>query len=253
MKMTAKHPHWCMMSKAQFAISFFMLSAGLQDAYSYCVRGKVFANVQIGNIVLMSQYLFAADWNDTMCYLIPLLAFAGGLFAAELVRSQCPRFKAAHYRKFIALGVIAMLLVTGLLPNAVNILANSLVSFACAMQLQAFSTASIVCNDNLCSGAEFFSAFLWNGKRASIKKAGEYFGFIFLFTAGTVLGGVLAYRFRIHTIWFSCGLLLVSFSLMFSQDNIEDSTTIRSAEIRYDAADSQHDKATESDAIPRNE
>jgi uncharacterized membrane protein YoaK (UPF0700 family) len=30
-------------------------SGGLQDAYTYNVRGGVFANVQTGNVVLMSQ------------------------------------------------------------------------------------------------------------------------------------------------------------------------------------------------------
>ena len=49
------------MSEAFSTMVFLTLSGGLQDAYTYCVRGGVFANAQTGNIVLMSQRAFAGD------------------------------------------------------------------------------------------------------------------------------------------------------------------------------------------------
>ena len=49
------------MSEAFSTMVFLTLSGGLQDAYTYCVRGQVFANAQTGNIVLMSQRAFAGD------------------------------------------------------------------------------------------------------------------------------------------------------------------------------------------------
>ena len=42
------------MSEAFSTMVFLTLSGGLQDAYTYCIRGQVFANAQTGNIVLMS-------------------------------------------------------------------------------------------------------------------------------------------------------------------------------------------------------
>ena len=68
------------MSEAFSTMVFLTLSGGLQDAYTYCVRGQVFANAQTGNIVLMSQRAFAGDLAGVLRYLIPLLAFALGVF-----------------------------------------------------------------------------------------------------------------------------------------------------------------------------
>ena len=50
------------MSESMLTAAFIILSGGLQDAYTYLCRGKVFANAQTGNIVLFSAYLFDGDW-----------------------------------------------------------------------------------------------------------------------------------------------------------------------------------------------
>ena len=76
------------MSESLLTASFIILSGGLQDAYTYLCRGKVFANAQTGNIVLLSQHLFTGDFLKALHYLIPLVAFASGILAAELFREH---------------------------------------------------------------------------------------------------------------------------------------------------------------------
>ena len=90
------------MSEAFSTMVFLTLSGGLQDAYTYCVRGQVFANAQTGNIVLMSQRAFAGDLAGVLRYLIPLLAFALGVFAAEMVRRRCQEISRLHWRQMAA-------------------------------------------------------------------------------------------------------------------------------------------------------
>ena len=51
------------MSDAFATAIFIILSGGLQDAYTYCCRGGVFANAQTGNIVLMGTRLFQGDFS----------------------------------------------------------------------------------------------------------------------------------------------------------------------------------------------
>ena len=65
--------HRGQMSEALLTASFIILSGGLQDAYTYLFRGKVFANAQTGNIVLLSQSISAAEWNLAIRYLVPLV------------------------------------------------------------------------------------------------------------------------------------------------------------------------------------
>ena len=60
------------MSDSMVTALFIILSGGLQDAYTYVCRGKVFANAQTGNIVLLSTTLFEGDWSHTLHYLAPV-------------------------------------------------------------------------------------------------------------------------------------------------------------------------------------
>ena len=67
------------MSEAYITAAFLTLSGGFQDAYTYCVRGKVFANAQTGNIVLFGIHLFQEEWGKAARYLIPVCAFTAGI------------------------------------------------------------------------------------------------------------------------------------------------------------------------------
>ena len=73
--MTFLQKHHGQMSDSMLTAFFIILSGGLQDAYTYCCRGKVFANAQTGNIVLLSTHLFEGDWGQALRYLVPVLAF----------------------------------------------------------------------------------------------------------------------------------------------------------------------------------
>ena len=70
--------HRGQMSEAFRTVMFLSASGGLQDAYTYIGRGKVFANAQTGNIVLMSQSLFDGNLSRFAHYFIPVLSFALG-------------------------------------------------------------------------------------------------------------------------------------------------------------------------------
>ena len=63
--------HHKQMSESFLTAAFLSVSGGLQDAYTYIFRGKVFANAQTGNIVLMSGYFFDGDFHKGLHYLIP--------------------------------------------------------------------------------------------------------------------------------------------------------------------------------------
>ena len=69
-------------SDAFLTSAFLALSGGLQDAYTYNTRDEVFSNAQTGNVVLMSQHLMLGEWSDCVRYLVPVLAFALGVFIA---------------------------------------------------------------------------------------------------------------------------------------------------------------------------
>lgn len=214
--------HRGQMSEAFRTVMFLSASGGLQDAYTYIGRGKVFANAQTGNIVLMSQSLFEGDFARFAHYFIPVLAFALGVAAAECIRLRWREAKRMHWRQLVLLAEIALLFVVGFFPAAWDIGANALVSFSCAMQVQTFrkvggySYASTMCIGNLRSGTAALSVYCREKRPEQLKQALYYFGIIFFFAIGAGGGGNLSMRLGIPAIWVSDVLLLISFILMFS-------------------------------------
>ena len=219
--------HHGQMSEAFITALFLSVSGGLQDVYTYLFRGKVFANAQTGNIVLMSVHAFAGEWGEALRYLVPLCAFALGIFAAEFIRLKLREMQWLHWRQLVVLFEILLLFVVGFLPQELNLLANSIVSFSCAMQVQAFrkvngyAFASTMCIGNLRSGMDSLCAWLVGGNAKAFGKAVHYFAIIFLFALGAGIGSVALLPMAGRAIWLSCLLLGVSFCLMFLKEDIE--------------------------------
>ena len=97
------------MSESMLTAAFIILSGGLQDAYTYLCRGKVFANAQTGNIVLFSAYLFDGDWAHSRRYLVPVLSFMLGIFVAECIHRHFKHMERVHWRQLILLAEIVLL------------------------------------------------------------------------------------------------------------------------------------------------
>ena len=163
------------MSEAFCTAMFLSLSGGLQDVYTYLFRGKVFANAQTGNIVLMAVHAFAGEWGHVLHYLVPLCFFALGVFAAELMHQKLQNLQRLHWRQLVVLCEIVMLFVVGFFPQEWNLMANALVSFACAMQVQTFrkvngyAFASTMCIGNMRSGMDSLCSWVLNRNPAALK------------------------------------------------------------------------------------
>ena len=217
--MPSLKPHG-QMSEAFITALFLSVSGGLQDVYTYLYRGKVFANAQTGNIVLMAVKLFAGKWSEALRYLIPLCAFALGIFVAEFIRLKLKRMQWLHWRQLVVLFEILMLFVVGFLPQELNLLANSLVSFSCAMQVQSFrkvngyAFASTMCIGNLRSGTESLSIYLRDKRPEALRKALHYYGIICVFALGAGAGGICSLHIGLRAIWISSLLLCIAFSMM---------------------------------------
>ena len=222
--MNSKKKRRGQMSEAFCTAMFLSLSGGLQDVYTYLFRGKVFANAQTGNIVLMAVHAFAGEWGRVLHYLVPLCFFALGVFAAELMHQKLQNLQRLHWRQLVVLGEVLLLFAVGFLPQSQNLLANAIVSFSCAMQVQAFrkvngyAFASTMCIGNLRSGMESLCAYGKTKDKKILRKSGNYFGIIFLFAVGAALGGHMIGYIGARTIWISCIILLISFLCMFIKE-----------------------------------
>jgi len=220
------------MSEALIVGLFLAFSGGFQDAYTYILRGHVFANAQTGNIVLMTTHIMKNEHFYAIKYLVPLIAFALGVFIAEQIGAKYKYSKKMHWRQIIVLIEIIILFFVGFIPYQYNIAANSLVSLTCAMQVQAFrkvsgnAYATTMCIGNLRSGMAALSGYTRAKDKKLLKKSAYYFIVIFIFAIGAGLGGAFGSYLGIRAIWISCLVLVVAIWLMgleiIEEDKIEN-------------------------------
>lgn len=208
------------MSEAFINSIFLAMSGGFQDAYTYFARGGVYSNAQTGNVVLLSDHLMSGEWNMVLKYLFPLIAFASGIFIADIVHSRFKYAKKMHWRQGILVMEIFILFFVGFLPHRLDSMATILVSFSCALQVQTFrkvsgySYASTMCIGNIRNGTSALADFVETHNKASLRRAFYYYGIIFFFGLGAGIGGLLSRGMAIHVIWVSSLLLLISYLLM---------------------------------------
>ena len=232
MRITMQRKLHGQMSETFLIAGILSISGGLQDAYTYMYRGKVFANAQTGNIVLLAQNLVDRNWSVALRYFSPLLFFALGVAAAECIHMRYQKAQRIHWRQLVLAIEILLLFAVGFFPNEMDLLANAMVSFACAMQVQAFrkvngyAFASTMCIGDLRSGVEAFCIWRKSHEPHAKDRMVRYFGIIFLFALGAGLGSKSAAQLGGRAIWLSCCFLLVSFTLMFIREELEENPVI---------------------------
>lgn len=201
------------------------LAGGFQDAYSYNCRGHVFANAQTGNIVLLGQNLAMGNWQQALRYVFPLMAFIGGVYVTEWIRHLYKNGKRIHWRQIVLLVEIILLVTAGFLPQEFNVPANVMMSFACAMQVNAFrkfhgiACATTMCIGNMRSGTEYLSRYHITKDRELLKKSLQYYFIIAVFAVGASVGAVITIKLGEPAIWVAAGLLAFGFILMFIKES----------------------------------
>ncbi len=212
------------MSESMVLAVLLTLAGGFQDAYSYNCRGKVFANAQTGNIVLLGQNLAQGNWGTALHYLMPLAAFISGVYVTEWVHHLYKDYQRIHWRQIVLIVEVVLLAVVGILPHSFDVLANVLMSFACAMQVNSFRKfrgipcATTMCIGNMRSATEMLCRYHITKDITLRKKSMHYYFVILIFTVGAAAGAVMSRAIGLHSIWIAGALLAGGFVLMFVRE-----------------------------------
>ena len=172
------------------------ITGGFLDAYSYLTRGSVFATAQTGNIVLLGLRLVKGEWSMVLHYLIPILAFAAGVLAADFFKYRFRGLATVHWRQISVLAELLVLMGVAFLPHSLDNIANICVAFICAVQVESFrkvngnAFATTMCTGNLRSGTEHLFHFLRTGDRDHLHRMTQYYVIILFFILGAVLGSI---------------------------------------------------------------
>jgi uncharacterized membrane protein YoaK (UPF0700 family) len=212
------------MSESMILAVLLTLAGGFQDAYSYNCRGEVFANAQTGNIVLLGQNLAQGNYSDALHYLMPLTAFIGGVYVTEWVHHLWKEYPKMHWRQIVLAVEVCLLGIVGILPHSMDVLANVLMSFACAMQVNSFRkfqgipSATTMCIGNMRSATELLSKYHISKDKSLKKKSLYYYFVILVFAVGAAVGAVMSMRIGLRSIWAAGVLLFAGFVLMFIKE-----------------------------------
>lgn len=200
------------------------VAGGFLDAYTYLSRGGVFANAQTGNLVLLALRTAEGNWQSAGEYLVPVLAFSAGVLAAESVRRRHRRAGRFHWRHTVLLLEILILVSAAWVPQgAYDGVVNVLVSFVCALQVEAFRKvrgnpfASTMCTGNLRSGTEALYHGAVDRDKGQLGRSACYFGVIGCFLLGAALGGALSRAMPQRAVLAAAALQLAAFVWMCGQ------------------------------------
>lgn len=215
------------MSESMLLAVFLTLAGGFQDAYSYNIRGEVFANAQTGNIVLLGQNLAQRNFQAALRYLLPLTAFIGGVYVTEWVHHLWKEYQKIHWRQIVLLAEAVLLIIVGLLPHSMDVPANVILSFACAMQVNGFRkfkgmpSATTMCIGNMRNATALLCKYHITKDKVLRKKSMHYYLVIFIFAVGAAVGAVMSMHVGLRAIWIAAALLFIGFVLMFIKEDLE--------------------------------
>lgn len=195
------------------------LCGGYLDAYTYFVRGGVFANAQTGNIIKLGIQLVNGNFETCLRYLIPICAFVSGVIIAMLIRIVMEKRDIHLIRRGVLIVEIITLSIVAFIPaeEEYNLIANTLVSFACAMQMAAFTSfvnqpiATTVSTGNLRKCVEYLLKGMISHKSEDFKNAGIYFLIIVLFISGVVFGTLVSEHLAAKSVLIAAVLLALAF------------------------------------------
>ena len=197
------------------------ISGGLMDAYSYLYRGQVFANAQTGNVLLFSVHLAKGELDAALHYAFPIAAFLTGVALATLICHFGRYRKWLHWRQICVLFEAAVLFLVAWFPLSANLLANSLVSLACGVQVETFRkiddarVATTMCIGNLRSATH--SAIMCGLINRCEDRHNAYISsaMVLAFAFGAVLGSILIRSLGAYSVCCGSIIMLMCFILMF--------------------------------------
>lgn len=214
------------LSESVSVIMLLTLSGGCMDAYSYLYRGGVFANAQTGNLLLLGVNLTKGQWHNAFQYACPVVAFAAGIAAAEIIRRKFVNRKHFHWRQMVVLIEAIMLFGIMFIPQRFNLIANSITSLACGAQVQSFrklngsGMATTMCIGNLRMATHSLCEYFFTHDKTALGQGMLFYGAIAVFVLGAVTGNIFIGLIGPYAIGISSILLIAA--LMFMIINRED-------------------------------
>lgn len=196
---------------------------GFLEAYTYLLKGSIFANAQTGNFALMAiNFAYYRSPLKAAYYLIPICAYIVGIFLTTSLPSKLNgrRGRLSWYMMFIIIQFIALLCVGFIPPSVPYSVTTVTVAFLCAMQYNTFKScrglamSTVFCTNNLRQLAMSVVDRTNGGRKGLVRRGIVYLLNIVCFVTGAAVSSVLINMLNEHrlgsehSIWLCCLILI---------------------------------------------
>ena len=196
------------------------LIGGFLDSYSYVTRGGVFAFAQTGNLVLLSINICYGNLDKIVRYVMPIIAFILGTTLVRIFEKKHKYMKIVHWRQVIIVFEGIILALVGFIPENLNKLACLLISFVCAMQIEAFrrfngvDLMTTMCTGNLKKATGRLIDYFYTKDNNLLKASLTTYSAILIFILGCIIGTLTSIVYSTKSILVLPVIILIAFIIM---------------------------------------
>ena len=188
------------------------LIGGYLEAYTWIVH-RVFANAQTANLVLLWVHMTSGDWMEADRFVLPLLAFVGGVVLACWLRWAAPE-RAARISIVVE---IVFLFIVAILHNRLPELAGTLgISLVAAFQTVSFPRVEGVAYSSVMATSNFrqtieglFAALAGSREPTPFHRSYVFGAMCIAFGAGAAIGAIVTELTRAYSLAIPVVLLAI--------------------------------------------
>lgn len=208
-----------------FPFLLLTLAGGFLDAYTYLLRGSVFANAQTGNLVLFGINLHL-NGMKAVHYLFPVFSFVAGILISWFVNERFKGKNGFDWHVLILVFEFAVLICIGFVKpdRKYDDIVNITVSFITALQYGAFRKiadlpfATTMCTGMLRSGTDHLYKYIKQKKTKDIKISALYLLVVSIFIMGALFGSFAVKYVSEKAVWI-CDFIFLAVIIMVYVNN----------------------------------
>lgn len=201
-------------SDSLFIGIFLFFIGGFQNVYTYMNCGKVFANLQTGNMILMSINLVEGNIAIASRYLVPLCSFWFGCVVGAAINIKYKYINKIHWRVILLIIEMTNTIIATCLANPLY--SAGLITFNCALTLEAFkevdhrSLPTTMMIGNMRKAIDYLTKYFLQHHKKDLKEGLFVIGLLLVFIIGAISSALLSTSFRNKTILFLVPLYLIA-------------------------------------------
>ncbi len=189
-----------------------MFSGGIMGAYSYVMKGGVFANAQTANCLLLGLSAAKGNWNYFVTLLFPITTYFMGSVLSEIME----RLLKNQWEIIEIILAVILLAIVGILPSTCPfVCSHILITLVSAMQYNTFkksygsAMSTVFCTAHIRqAGVNLANSIMDNDKLVFLRFLAHLI-MVLIFIFGAFMTALLCKKFQEYTIFFAVFIQII--------------------------------------------